>query len=215
MTFWRRIKQTQIDTKLWNQFTRSYLQIHNPISANNRIKISVIYNRSVASQTAQFEIPSNFRFFAAPVQVSSTCLIIWFICITKYKIFMLLISLIYLLFYFFFFGWGGGCNCSLRKKRKRRTRTGPDWMSKSLRMLFASSLMKVRTTTRISYSDCMELDGNKFMLYYQILTCPALINLVWNFVPVRMVKGGDVVYSFLFTQRNCISAFSYTYLSHG
>lgn len=64
MAFWRRIRRSQIDTKLWNQFSRSYLQIHSPISAN-LTKISVLY---YPSSTPQLDLPTNIRCFAAPVQ---------------------------------------------------------------------------------------------------------------------------------------------------
>lgn len=67
MAFWRRIRQSQTDTKLWNQFSRSYLQIHGPVSAN-RAKISVLYYPTLPGHTPQLDLPTNVRYFAAPVQ---------------------------------------------------------------------------------------------------------------------------------------------------
>nr|XP_027089212.1 translation initiation factor IF3-1, mitochondrial-like [Coffea arabica] len=67
MAFWRRVRRSQIDTKLWNQFSRSYLQIHSPISAN-RTKISVLHSPSSPGHTPQLDLPTNVRCFAAPVQ---------------------------------------------------------------------------------------------------------------------------------------------------
>ncbi|KAL3514979.1 hypothetical protein ACH5RR_021881 [Cinchona calisaya] len=69
MAFWTRIKQSQADTKLWSQITRSYFQIRSPVSANRPKKIPVLYYSSLpCRRTSPFDFPSNVRCFAAPVQ---------------------------------------------------------------------------------------------------------------------------------------------------